>query len=167
MSFPKSAGQLPVCYNRKVNPDYEGVVRDYTDVSFKPAFAFGYGLSYSKFEYKDFSVTPCTLEELENGGSVKVYITVKNVSEVAGKAVPQLYINRRGGTVSHRPIELKGFKKIELMPQEEKQIVFELKKEDLVEWSVEKKNSLFVMHLNVMLGDASDNILFEEKHIIK
>ena len=53
------------------------------------------------------------------------------------------------------------------MPQEEKQIIFELKKEDLVEWSFDKKYSLFVMHLNVMLGDASDNILFEEKHIIK
>ena len=154
-SLPASVGQLPVWYNIKASSRY-------SDISDKALFPFGYGLSYSKFEYFDFKLSPASLEDISNGASIDVSFKVKNVSEISGKAVPQLYINRNGGTVTHRRKELRGFDKIALDPGETKEVKFKLGYDDLKEWSVAKKYEIQQMLLTVMVGSSSEEILWKE-----
>jgi len=159
VSFPKHVGQLPVNYNYKK-------IFDYVDIDSKPLYPFGYGLSYSEFQYSDFEVKGTTLEELKNGGNIKVSFTVKNVSSVTGKAVPQLYIHRKGGTITHRVKELKGFSKLTLEPDCEQRVTFTLGYDELKEWSMEKKYELFGQRINIMVGVSSDNVIFDALIVI-
>lgn len=154
VSFPKHVGQLPINYNYKKTFDY-------VDIDCKPLYPFGYGLSYSDFEYSDFAVKSATLDEIKNGGSIEVTFKVKNVSSVEGKAVPQLYVKRKGGTITHRAKELKGFEKINLLPNCEQQISFKLGYEELKEWSMNKRYELFSQRVTIMLGNSSEDIVFE------
>ncbi len=161
VSFPKHVGQLPVNYNYK-----KAVHNDYVDMDGKPLYPFGYGLSYSEFKYSDFAVKAATLDQIKNGGCVEVSFTVKNVSDVLGMAVPQMYVNRKGGTITHREKELKGFTKVCLAPGEEKRVTFTLGYDELKEWSMNKKYELFGQRVNIMVGEASDNIVFEELLVV-
>ena len=156
VTFPRSVAQLPVYYYRKCS-------KDYVDIKNRPLFCFGYGLSYSEFEYSDINVSGCTLEELKNGKKIKIDFSVKNISSVAGKAVPQLYIKREGGTVTHRHKELRGFDKISLEAGESKRVSFELGFEELKEWSIFKKYELFNMKLIMMIGESLENILLADE----
>lgn len=155
VSFPKHVGQLPINYNYKK-------VNNYVDIDCNPLYPFGYGLSYSEFGYSDFTVKAATFEELINGGRIEVSFTVKNNSSVKGMAVPQLYINRKGGTVTHRVKELKDFRKISLLGGEEERITFSLCCNDLKEWSINKEYELFHYQVKLMIGDSSSNIVFEK-----
>ena len=159
-SIPKNCGQLPIFYNYKN-------VRPYVDMDRKPLYPFGYGLSYTKFSYSDFSVRWKSLKALEEGKAMEISYTIKNESEIAGKEVAQLYIHRAGGTIMHRIKELKGFKKITLQPGESKSVTFTLKKEDLVEWSTRKQWELFPMQLTVMVVATSENILWSAQQDIE
>ena len=155
VSFPKHVGQLPIYYNIKEN-------KNYVDIDRFPLFPFGHGLSYSKFEYSLLNIEQETLENLENGKTIKITFEVKNISKTKGKAVPQLYIHKRGGTVKARLKELKGFDKVELNPNESKTICFELNKKDLQEFSINKKFELYSMTLNIMIGESSTDIRLED-----
>ena len=127
----------------------------------KPLYAFGYGLSYSDFAFSNPSVQSCSLEELQKGKKILFSFDVTNQSDVAGKAVPQLYVYRRGGTVTHRLKELKAFEKVELAPQETKRVTFALGFDELKEWSTNRKYELFPYTLKLMLGKASDDIIYQ------
>lgn len=159
-SLPKSVGQLPVCYNFKYSASY-------VDMDDKPLYAFGHGLSYSQFEYSNISLQNATLQEIRDGGSVQLTFSVTNVSKMAGKAVPQLYIRKNGGTVTHRLKELRAFEKISLRAGETKTLTFRLSRADLQEWSVLKKYELYPCKLTVMLGNASDDIVWKTTVEIK
>ena len=153
-SMPKSVGQLPIYYNFKETYHY-------IDMDEKPLFAFGYGLSYSQFVFSDVRVESQPFEALQKGEKIRITFNVTNVSNVAGKAVPQLYVYRRGGTVTHRIKELKGFEKVTLAPQETKEITFTLGFDELKEWSTRKEYELFPYKLRLMLGKASDDIVWQ------
>lgn len=155
-SFPKSVGQLPVYYNVKHTTPY-------VDMDDKPLHAFGYGLSYSNFSYSDFSVEGKSIDALKQGEKIVVRVRVTNESDIAGKAVPQVYVKKCGGTISHRLKELKGFEKVALAPRETKEVTFALGADELKEWSVEKRYEIPVCKLTVMLGNASDDILFSQE----
>lgn len=161
VSFPKSAGQLPVCYNYKHTAPY-------VDIDDKPLHAFGYGLSYTTFEMSGFNVESATKTDIESDtNAVKVTFTVRNTGNVVGKAVPQLYVHKCGGTISHRQKELKGFAKIELQPHESKAVTFTLGFDELKDWSVNKRYELPQCRLTVMLGFAADDIVFSTDVEIK
>jgi len=153
-SFPKSVGQLPIYYNFKES-------RPYVEMDDKPLYAFGYGLSYADFAFTNPTLQGCSLEELQKGGKILLSFDVTNQSRVVGKAVPQLYAYRRGGTVTHRLKELKAFEKVALAPQETKRITFALGFDELKEWSTNRKYELFPCTLKLMIGKASDDILYE------
>ncbi|MBQ4110015.1 MAG: glycoside hydrolase family 3 C-terminal domain-containing protein [Clostridia bacterium] len=152
VTFPKSVAQIPAAYNHKWHSEY-------MDADSNPLFPFGYGLSYSEFKYSGLKFQNKTVEEIKNGEKIRIFADVENTSEVTGKAVPQLYIKRSGGTVTHRLKELKGFEKISLKPGEKKQVVFELGFNELKEWSVFNKYELYEMDIDIMLGESSDNII--------
>lgn len=129
MSFPRSTGQLPIYYNYKAtgrpsSNEPESVFwSHYGDEKNSPLYPFGYGLSYSKFEYSNIKVSS---NVLSNNQKIIASIELKNTSTIKGKEVVQLYIQDLVGS-STRPVrELKGFELVELNPGESKIISFEI-----------------------------------------
>lgn len=132
ITFPKNVGQIPVYYNMKntgrpfdANNKYTS---KYLDVSNEPLYPFGYGLSYTTFEYSNLNLSS---NELSAEGSITVNVTVKNTGKYQGKEVVQLYIRDLVGSVTRPVKELKGFEKISLAPGESKQVSFTITNKDL------------------------------------
>ena len=130
MSFPRNVGQVPIYYNYKntgrPSNNEPGVVfwSHYRDESNSPLYPFGHGLSYSKFEYSDLK-----LEELANG-DVNVTFRLKNISDIEGREVVQVYIRDLFASITRPVKELKGFEIVELKAFEEKEITIKLSKSD-------------------------------------
>jgi len=123
ISIPRSIGQLPVWHNYKPHPFLE-----MHPPAYMPLFEFGYGLSYTKFEYSNLEIAPV---KVDPSGMVHVKVTVRNVGDREGDEVIQLYVNDVYSS-SVIPIkELKGFKRITLKPGENKRVNFTLLMEDL------------------------------------
>lgn len=134
VSFPKSVGQLPLYYNYlstgRPDGDPNGMVfwSHYTDESNQPLFPFGFGLSYTSFDYVDLKLSS---RELTADGELKISTTVKNTGDRAGEEVVQLYVRDMVGSISRPVKELKGFEKVMLKAGESKEITFTLTAEDL------------------------------------
>ena len=116
MTFPQHVGQLPLYYNFKTS----GRRYEYSDLEYYPLYYFGYGLSYTSFEYSGLK-----MQERDNGNIV-VQVTVKNVGQRAGDEVVQLYVTDMYASVKTRITELKDFTRINLKPGELKTVSFEL-----------------------------------------
>lgn len=127
VSIPVSVGQIPVYYNRKRTgrPPVSGAFTSkYIDLTVEPMYPFGFGLSYTTFEYANLRLSS---DSMKPGGSIEVSVDVKNAGTHEGTEVVQLYLTDKASSVT-RPIrELKGFKKIALKPQETQNISFTLK----------------------------------------
>ena len=130
MTFPKNVGQIPIYYAAKNTgrPLQEGrwfekFRSNYLDVDNQPLYPFGYGLSYTTFEYG--SVT-LNAKEIEAGETVMAEVVVRNTGKVAGKEVVQMYIQDAVGSTTRPVRELKGFQKIYLEPGESKIVSFEI-----------------------------------------
>ena len=143
MSFPKAVGQVPLYYAAKNTgrPLLEGrwfekFRSNYLDVDNDPLYPFGYGLSYTTFEYG-----PVTLSasEVAEGGSVVAEVTVKNTGKVAGKEVVQMYLQDVVGTTTRPVRELKGFEKVSLEPGETRTVSFEITPELMSHYNSELK----------------------------
>ncbi len=135
MTFPKSVGQIPLNYNHKNTgrPVGEGkwftkYKSNYLDVDNEPLYPFGYGLSYTSFEYSPVSLS---VSETTAAEGLTASITVTNTGKVAGKEVVQLYIRDLVGSVTRPVKELKGFEKIYLEPGESKTVSFNITEETL------------------------------------
>lgn len=135
MSFPYTVGQIPVYYNdfntgrpKPFEECDERYCTHYLDIPNAPLLPFGFGLSYSKFEYTDFVLDS---ENLTIDSSIYVGIKIKNVSSIAGEETVQLYIRDVSGSVIRPVKELKSFKRVHLEAGEESEIVFEIKEDML------------------------------------
>ncbi len=139
VTFVRKTGQIPLYYNitksgRDVDGYYgQGYAQNYIDSLGSPMYPFGYGLSYTTYEYGEAEVdrNQISLEELLDGGKIQLSAKVKNTGSVSGKEIVQFYI--RDHVASYmRPIrELKGFEKISLEAGEEKTVTFEVGTESL------------------------------------
>lgn len=116
MTFPRHVGQLPLYYNFKTS----GRRYEYADMEYYPLYRFGFGLSYTSFEYSDLKV------QEQSNGNITVQATVKNVGQRAGDEVAQLYITDMYATVKTRITELKDFTRIHLEPGQSQTVRFEL-----------------------------------------
>ncbi len=137
MTFPRVTGQVPIYYNYPSyfgnGMTYYGTGSNYWDCRSTPMYPFGYGLSYTKFEYSEVKCEndTLTLEELQNGAKCRVRVKITNTGGYAGKETAQCYISDLVASMT-RPIkELKGFSKISLKQGERKEVVFELGFEEL------------------------------------
>jgi beta-glucosidase len=132
MTFPRNVGQVPIFYNAKrlgrpFNPN-EKYTSKYIDSPNTPLYPFGYGLSYTTFEYSDLAIDKSSMAI---GGSVEVTVNVRNAGEVDGEEVVQLYIRDVVGSVTRPERELKGFEKIALKAGEVKTVKFTISSADL------------------------------------
>lgn len=143
MSFPKNVGQVPLYYAAKNTgrPLLEGrwfekFRSNYLDVDNDPLYPFGYGLSYTTFEYSPIAISTT---EVAAGGSVTAEVTVTNTGAVEGKEVVQMYLQDVVGTTTRPLRELKGFEKISLAPGESKVVKFEITPELMSHYNSELK----------------------------
>lgn len=153
VSLPRSSSQLPIYYNQK----NQGRRRPYVDMSELPLYPFGYGLSYSKFAYELEAVSTDKLSthELEAGAKLVVTMKVINKGEIAGAETVQLYIQATGSPITRRIRELKGFRKVELLPGEQASLQFELGKSELAIWNQEMRFSSEPCELILFAGGSS------------
>lgn len=127
MSFPRSVAQVPIYYNHKntgrpvMNEPDIVFWSHYIDEKNSPLYPFGYGLSYSKFDYSQLQLSS---KSFSKNGKIEVSVVVKNTEKVKGKEVVQLYIRDLFASVTRPVLELKGFKMIELLPNESKKVSF-------------------------------------------
>jgi beta-glucosidase len=165
MSFPYAMGQIPVYYNAyntgrphvdgRNGPDDFWVSR-YRDIPNAPLFPFGYGLSYSSYEYSNLQLSSSVMDKK---GSITCTLSVKNTGKIDGSEIVQLYI--RDVAASYvRPIkELKAFKKIELKAGESKVVSFSLTPAMLSYYDPEGKTLLESGNFKVFVGKNSADLL--------
>jgi beta-glucosidase len=151
ITFPIAEGQLPLIYNHK--PTGRG--DDYLDLTGQPLFPFGFGLSYTTFEYSNLAIEPDTLAA---GGTALVRLTVKNTGAVAGDEVVQLYVRDILASVALPVMELRGFARIHLAPGEAREVVFPLGPEHLRMLDGDMRWVLEPGAFRVMLGASSKDI---------
>lgn len=162
MTFPRNVGQVPIYYNYKntgrptMNEPESVFWSHYSDEKNSPQFAFGYGLSYSKFEYSDLKLSA---NSFSNNGKISVSVTLKNNSNVAGKEVVQLYIRDLIGSTTRPVKELKGFEMVTLKPFESKIITFTINEETIAFYTANQKWEAEVGDFKVFVGGSSDKTL--------
>ena len=133
-TFPRNVGQIPIFYSSRNtgrpqgSDTFEKFKSNYLDVENSPLFPFGYGLSYTTFEYSEFNLSS---SEMSPSGKITASITVKNTGNFDGEEVVQLYIRDVVASITRPLIELKGFEKIFLKKGESKQVTFKLSLEEL------------------------------------
>ncbi|MBC1472244.1 glycoside hydrolase family 3 N-terminal domain-containing protein [Listeria seeligeri] len=164
VSIPVSSGQIPVYYNQKA-VEYK---EDYFDLTGKPLYPFGYGLSYSSFKYHDLAIKQerVALSALLAGEKVDVTVTVENTSEVAGEEVVQLYIHDMESSITRRKKELKAFKKIRIEPKEKVEVTLELDKTTFEVWSINNKYEMETGGIQIFVGGSSDTTLVGQVTIV-
>ena len=124
ITFPIEEGQLPLSYYHA--PTGRG--DDYVDLTGRPLFPFGYGLSYTTFDYSDLIINP---DRITPDGSADIRCTVRNAGTVAGDEVVQLYLRDKLGSVVQPVMRLAGFRRVTLGPGEETELLFRLTREQL------------------------------------
>jgi len=158
VTFPRHSGQLPVYYNHKPSKEYwikSGWGTRYVDMPAAPLYNFGFGLSYTSFEYGNLRISP---EVTGPAGEVYVSVDVKNTGKRNGKEVVQLYIDDVISSMSTPVKELKGFEKISLAPGETKKVTFKLTPEQLSFLDRNLKPVVEPGIFEVMVGSSSKDI---------
>ena len=147
ISVPRSVGQIPVYYNQKAPRNH-----DYVEVSSSPLYSFGYGMSYTTFEYSDLQVVQ------KSARCFEVSFKVKNTGKYDGEEVSQLYMRDEYASVVQPMKQLKHFERFHLKKGEEKKVTFVLTEEDffLVNYTLKKVVESGNFHL--MIGAASNDI---------
>jgi len=159
MSFPRAVGQVPIYYNykntgRPLIPIPNTVFwSHYQDVENTPLYPFGYGLSYTTFEYSALQAKVVSNKE------VNVSVTLKNTGKFAGKEVVQLYIKDHYASVTRPVRELKGFELVSLKPNESKNITFTLSEKELGFYNNEGEFIVEPGDFSIFVGGDSNTTL--------
>lgn len=157
VSIPKSVGQLPVYYNATAPRR-----REYIEVDGRPLYSFGYGLSYTRFEYSNLKVS----RNDDKNQNFKVEFDLKNSGPVAGEEVAQLYLNHQTSSVVMPVLELKKFERIALKAGEMKHVSFDMSEDDVKIFDAAMKFTLEAGRLNLMVGGSSDDIKLRGQYVI-
>jgi beta-glucosidase len=173
MSFPRAVGQEPLYYNQfptgrpptgidlsKPPGDNSRFFSRYIDVPNSALFPFGWGLSYSSFDYKDVKVTKASIplgQALANRDKplVEVAATVTNAGNRTATEVVQCYVRNLGASIEQPVRSLKGFERVTLAPGESKQVTFPLGFNELSFFNLESSPTIEATHYTVWIGGSS------------
>ena len=156
VGIPRNVGQIPVFYSK--HPSH-----DYIDSKAAPLYSFGYGLSYTRFEYSDLVVAPSR----EEGVYQTVECTITNTGDRDGEEVVQLYLRDEIGSVETPHMQLRGFKRVALKKGESAKVKFDLRFDDLALYNQELRQVVEPGTWQVMVGAASSDIRLKGKFEIK
>lgn len=159
LSIPRQAGQIPVYYNHKCGSGKSMPHGSYTDMPCTPLYAFGYGMSYTTYQYSDLVLSS---HRVMAEDMVTATLTIGNTGKIAGDEIVQLYIRDEVAQISRPDMELKGYQKVHLKPQEKKQIAFTF---SLKQMAFYDRNMDYVLEpgtFRIMIGSSSDYIRLED-----
>ena len=156
LTVPRSVGQIPIYYNKKAPQNH-----DYVELSASPLYAFGYGLSYTTFEYSDLRVSAISPHSFE------VSFKVKNTGRYDGEEVSQLYLRDEYASVVQPLKQLKHFERFCLKRGEVKEVKFVLSESDFTIIDRNLKTVVESGTFQVMVGAASDDIRLQAKVVVK
>ncbi|NHN27198.1 beta-glucosidase BglX [Flavobacterium jejuense] len=157
MSFPRNVGQCPIYYNsyntgRPTNKDNNVFWSHYIDAEKSPLYSFGYGLSYTTFEYKNLKINNLNPKK---GEVISISVEVTNTGNFDGKEVVQLYLNDEVASIVRPVKELKGFELITLKKGETKKVVFKLTDKEMGFYNNEGAFNVEEGVFNIMVGGNS------------
>lgn len=163
VSIPRSSMQLPCFYNGK----YSGAKEDYIDMSGKALYPFGYGLSYSQFEYHNvkLSKNKVTIKELEDKG-IDISLKVTNTSERDGSEIVQIYLIDNESSITRRYKELKAFKKVLIKKQSNQDITIHLNGESFKIWNDQMKHIIESGSVDILIAKNSEDFITKKLFII-
>ena len=165
ITFPLSVGQIPIYYShfntgRPAQNDSDRFYRSaYTDLSIYPKYEFGYGLSYTTFQYSNLRLNK---NKMGMNDTIEVSLDITNTGKYSGEEIVQLYLHDLVGSIARPVEELKDFKKIKLNPGESKTIKFKIDKEKLsfynqnLDWVAEPGD------FDLMIGASSKDIRLKD-----
>ena len=151
ITIPRSVGQSPIFYSKK-NFGKPSIV-GYLDGEATPLYPFGFGLSYTTFEYSSLKLNA---PSLKMGGELEVAVTIRNTGDVAGEEVVQLYIRDLVASVARPLKELKGFEKVYIEAKAQKEIKFSIKSEELGFYGLDNLYTVEAGDFKLWVGPNSD-----------
>jgi len=165
ITFPGSVGQIPIYYShfntgRPATSDTNRYYKSaYTDLSIYPKYEFGYGLSYTNFNYSDLKLSK---KEMKGNDQIEASVTITNTGEYDGDEIVQLYLRDRFGSICRPVEELKDFKKIQLKKGESKTIKFIINKEKLSFYNQKLQWAAEPGEFDLMIGASSKDIRLKD-----
>ncbi|HLY25067.1 MAG TPA: glycoside hydrolase family 3 N-terminal domain-containing protein [Aggregatilineales bacterium] len=156
ITFPRSVGQVPIFYGHRPSGGRSHWKGDYVETSVKAQYPFGYGLSYTHFEFTNLRIEPATVQA---GEEVTVSVDLTNVGQRAGDEVVQLYVRQEVPLVTRPVKELKAFKRVTLEPKETRTIVISLAANQMGFYDRDDNFVLEPGHVEVMIGASAEDIL--------
>lgn len=161
------AGQEPVYYNHYNGSSYHqgtvGAYRSYADRPYEPRYFFGYGLSYTSFEYSDLTLST---RKTEPSGSVTATMAVSNTGASEGDEIVQLYLKDRYASMTRPVMELAGFRRIRLKPGESQNVTFHIQISQTAFLDINKKWKIEAGWVDVLIGASSQDIRLSDSFCI-
>jgi beta-glucosidase len=167
VSFPRNVGQIPIYYNHKNTgrpPGEEKYTSKYLDVPVTPLYPFGFGLSYTTFEYANLQINP---KQISGDQEVTITVEVRNAGKREGRETVQLYLHDRVASVTRPVKELKAFQKIKLAAGNKTTVTFKVTPDQLAFYNLEMKRVIEPGMFGVFVGGNSEDVLKGEFELKK
>jgi beta-glucosidase len=166
MTFPRSVGQVPIYYShfntgRPAQNDQDILYRSaYIDLSIYPKYEFGYGMSYTTFEYSNLQLDK---KQMTRDETIQVSVTITNTGKYDGEEIVQLYLRDVVGSIARPVKELKDFQKISLKAGESQTLKFIIDKEKLSFYNNQATWITEPGEFDLMIGASSSDIRLKDK----
>ncbi len=158
VTYPRNVGQIPIFYNARNTGrplSDSKFTSKYLDVSNSPLYPFGYGLSYTSFDYSDIRLNNA---EMPMNATLQASVTITNTGDRFGEEVVQLYTRQLVGSITRPLKELKGFEKIALEPGESREVTFELIWKDLAFYNINNEFRAEPGEFHLFIGKSSEEV---------
>ncbi len=161
MTFPRNVGQVPIYYAHRATgrpqpgDEFQKFRSNYLDAPNSPLYPFGYGLSYTTFEYSDVRLDK---REFSAGGTLTAMVTVTNTGDFDGQEVVQVYTRDLVTSITRPVKELKGFQKIYLKPGESREVSFKITEDDLKFYNYNLEYQAEPGEFEIFIGTNSQDV---------